>query len=183
MDEARFQRFADVQRLWDAYMARAASDFLAANPGKTLVLLAGSGHVVYPDAIPGRLAGPPPEEIAILATGPSERYPGVVPDVLFAERDLALEPAGQIGMELAAREDGVRVHRVRPQSPAERVGFQTGDRILSIAGERVTNIEDVRLALLDRGPGEERLGLIGCAATAKAGKGKPRRLSAPLTLL
>ncbi|MGE5154157.1 MAG: ChaN family lipoprotein [Bdellovibrio bacteriovorus] len=182
MDEARFRRFADVQRLWDAYMARAASDFLAANPGKTLVILAGSGHVVYPDAIPGRLAGLPPEEIAILATGPRERYAGGVPDMLFAERDLALEPAGQIGMELAAQGDGVRVHRVRPQSPAERAGFQTGDRILSIAGERVSSIEDVRLALLDRGPGEE-LWVDWMRSDGRSRQGKARRLSAPLTLL
>jgi uncharacterized iron-regulated protein len=180
-DEARFRRFADVQRLWDAHMARAASDFLTANPAKTLVILAGAGHVVYRDAIPGRLADLDPEETAILATGPKERYAGGEPDVLFAERDLALEPAGQIGMALTAQEDGIRVRQVRPQSPAEQVGFQTGDRILSIAGEPVSTIEDVRLALLDRSPGEELW--VNWMRDVRSGGARPRWLSAPLTLL
>ena len=36
--------------------ARAAADYLEANPSRHLVILAGSGHVVPPEAIPGRLA-------------------------------------------------------------------------------------------------------------------------------
>ena len=51
----RLQRFLEVQMLWDETMALTAADYLAANPGKTLVILAGMVHVAYPDAIPRRL--------------------------------------------------------------------------------------------------------------------------------
>lgn len=182
MDEARFKRFADVQRLWDAHMARAASDFLSLNPDKKLVILAGSGHVLYQDAIPARIEALGDRDYAILATGPKERYAGGSPDVLFAERDLTLEPAGQVGMELAGQDDGVRVRQVQPQSPAEQVGLQPGDRILSIAGERVRSMEDVRLALLDRAPGEQLW--VDWMRSGNPGDLSPaRHLSAPLTLL
>lgn len=182
MDEARFKRFADVQRLWDAYMARAASDFLTLNPERKLVILAGSGHVLYQDAIPARIGVLGDRDYAILATGPKERYAGGSPDVLFSERDLTLEPAGQVGMELAGQDDVVRVRRVQPQSPAEQAGLQPGDRILSIAGERVRSMADVRLALLDRAPGEE-LWVDWMRSDNPSGSSPVRHLSAPLTLL
>ena len=50
-----FERFLEVQMLWDETMAQTAADYLAANPGKTLVILAGTAHVGYVDAIPRRL--------------------------------------------------------------------------------------------------------------------------------
>ena len=182
MDEARFKRFADVQRLWDAHMARTASDFLSSNPEKKLIILAGSGHVVYQDAIPARIDTLGARDFAILATGPEGRYAGGSPDVLFLERDLPLEPAGQVGMELAGQDDGVKVRSVQPQSPAEQAGLQPGDQILSIAGEPVRSLEDVRLALLDRAPGEE-LWVDWMRSASTSHRGPARRLSAPLTLL
>ena len=181
-DEARFQRFADVQRLWDAYMARTASDFLANNPQKRLVILAGSGHVVHGDAIPGRLAGFGRADVVIIATAPRDPDAASGSDILFAERELSLEPPGQMGMELAGLEDGVTVRRVQPRSPAEAAGFRPGDRILSIAGESVHSLDDVRLALLDRVSGDQ-LWIDWVRAGSPSRDTKPRRISAPLTLL
>ena len=60
--------------LWDEHMARVARDYLEANPTKTLVILAGSGHVAYPDAIPGRLARMSGDENVVVATGDRERF-------------------------------------------------------------------------------------------------------------
>ena len=181
LDEARFKRFADVQRLWDAHMARTASDFLAQNPGKRLVILAGSGHVVYRDAIPDRISGLGPRDQAILATGPRERYAGSAPDVLFIERDLDLEPAGQIGMELAGQEDGVRVRRVQPAQPGRGGGASGGGQNpLHRRGAGSGPSTMCALALLDRAPGDA---LWVDWRRDGSGTGGSRRLSAPLTLL
>ena len=49
------QRFLEVQMLWDETMAQTAAEYLSANPRKTLVILAGTVHVGYLDAIPRRL--------------------------------------------------------------------------------------------------------------------------------
>ena len=89
-DDARLARFVAVQSLWDAHMAATARDYLVAHPDTRLVLLAGSGHVVYPDAIPGRLAALGIQDSAVLATGPRERYAGGDPDYLFVEREVEL---------------------------------------------------------------------------------------------
>lgn len=180
-DETRFQRFADVQRLWDAYMARTASDFLARNPSKRLVILAGAGHVVYRDAIPSRLAGLSARDLAVLATGRQDRYSGSAPDVLFAERDLALKPAGQIGMDLAGKDNRVMVKRIRPKGPADLAGLRAGDQILSIAGEPVRSLDDVRLALLDRLSGDALR--IDWMRWSEGSTSVAQHLAAPLTLL
>jgi len=155
LSEERFRRFTDVQLLWDEYMARAARDYLNANPGKTVVILAGSGHVAYADAIPGRLARMKGMDHAVVVTGPKARYAGGSVDFLFEERDIALEPPGRMGLMLAGGEAGVTIREVRPASPAEEAGFRPGDRIVGIAGEPIRGMDDVRLALLDRAPGEE----------------------------
>ncbi len=148
------QRFAEAQVLWDEYMARVAQDYVMANPDRTLVILAGSGHVAYPDAIPGRLARMLGDEPTVIVTGPPERYGGGRVDVVLAERDIELTPPGTTGMRLAGGEAGVTVDQVGASTPAARAGLRPGDRVLSIGGEPVTDIQDVRLALFDRVPGE-----------------------------
>lgn len=87
-----------------------------------------------------------------------------------------------MGMELAGQDDGVRVQRVRPRSPAEQAGFQAGYTILSIAGEPMRSIDDVRLALLDRVPGDA-LWVDWLRRDNRGGEDRSRRLSAPLSLL
>jgi C-terminal processing protease CtpA/Prc len=153
--EERFRRFVDVQMLWDEHMARVARDYLHANPDKHLVVLAGSGHIAHPDAIPGRLARMLAEEYAVVVTGPSERFDGGSFDFRLAERAVELPPRGRLGVALASDADRVTLSAINPGSPAAATGLRPGDRILSIAGERIADIDDVILALLDRGPGEE----------------------------
>lgn len=150
----RLQRFAEAQVLWDEYMTRVARDYVMANPGRTLVVLAGSGHVAYPDAIPGRLVRMLGEEPAVVVTGPPWRFEGGRVDVLLAERDIALTPPGSTGMRLVGGEAGVTVDQVSAATPAARAGLRPGDRVVSIAGESVADIQDVRVALFDRAPGE-----------------------------
>jgi C-terminal processing protease CtpA/Prc len=78
-----------------------------------------------------------------------------IADFVLAERDIELEPPGRLGMMLASEDAGVKIREVRPASPADKAGFLPGHRIRSIAREPVRNMQDVRLALLDRMPGEE----------------------------
>jgi C-terminal processing protease CtpA/Prc len=151
----RLRRFAEVQVLWDEHMARVARDYLDANPGKTLVILAGSGHVAYQDAIPGRLARMTGAETAVVATGPCDRFAEADVDFVLAERDIDLPEPGRVGMMLARDDRGVTVTAIPPASPAGEAGFRPGDLVLSIAGEPVQGMDDVRLALLDRAPGEQ----------------------------
>jgi hypothetical protein len=151
----RLRRFAEVQMLWDEHMARVARDYLDANPGKALVILAGSGHVAHRDAIPGRLTRMTGVQTAVIATGPRDGFADADVDFVLAERDIALPEPGRVGMMLARNDRGVAVTEIPPASPAAAAGFRPGDLVLSIAGEPVQGMGDVRLALLDRAPGEQ----------------------------
>jgi S1-C subfamily serine protease len=96
-----------------------------------------------------------PGDYPVVATGSEERYEGGRVDFLLAEREADLPPPGRMGMMLASEETGVTIAQVNPTSPAADAGFRPGDRVVSIAGERVQGMDDVRLALLDRSAGEE----------------------------
>lgn len=154
LSEERFRRFMQVQSVWDEYMAARGAEYLQANPDKTLVVLVGAAHVLHDAAIPARLRSRTPLDQAVVVTRPFEPLPGVAPDFVLAARDLSLPPTGRIGMSLRGGEDGVRVQRVTAKGAAERAGLEVGDRVVRIDGRSIDQLEDVRLALLDTGPGD-----------------------------
>ncbi|WP_295544298.1 ChaN family lipoprotein [uncultured Thiohalocapsa sp.] len=96
MPEAYRERFLQVQYVWDQTMARTAGDYLTAHPERTLVLLAGSGHLLHDDAIPARLRRINPAEQAVLVTDTGFMPAGAEPDYIFAARDLSVEARPQV---------------------------------------------------------------------------------------
>ena len=52
---ASLQRLYDTQCLWDEYMAESATNYLNINPQSTLVVIAGSGHVIGRHGLPNRI--------------------------------------------------------------------------------------------------------------------------------
>jgi uncharacterized iron-regulated protein len=179
LPEERFRRFMEVQSVWDEYMARRAAEYLAAHPDRTLVVLAGAAHVLHDAAIPQRLRRYRPVEQAVIVTRPFEPLPGVAPDFVFPERELALEPPGRLGMSLAGGEDGVvRVHSITARGAAQQAGLSVGDRVLSIADTPIDGLADVRVAMLYATPGDR------VRVTAERGSGPAaRRITRVLTLM
>ncbi len=51
-----FERFFTAQVLWDETMAETIAQFLKANPGYQVVVLAGKDHIIYGYGIPSRVA-------------------------------------------------------------------------------------------------------------------------------
>ncbi len=94
LPKTRLERFLQVQYVWDQTMARTAGDYLTANPDRTLVLLAGSGHLLHDSAIPQRLRRENPARQALLVTESGALPTGTAPDFVFAARDLPL-PDGE----------------------------------------------------------------------------------------
>jgi uncharacterized iron-regulated protein len=154
LPEQRFERFLQVQAVWDEYMARESAEFLARDPDKTLVVLVGSAHVLHGSAIPERVKRRIDASNAVIVTAPFTPLPGIDPDYVLAPRDIQLPPRGRTGLTLLQKGDRVLVRGVLPGSAAEKAGIAPGDRIRRIGKVPVQGLADVRLALTDSAPGD-----------------------------
>jgi uncharacterized iron-regulated protein len=149
-----FDRFVQVQSVWDETMAQTAAEYLAAHPDKAMIVLAGSGHIAFGSGIPSpvkrRLAD---AQIAILlpADKPEDDPEGA--DYMLVSSNVTLPPAGKMGITMSGT-GGVTIKTVSAGSAAAKAGLQAGDRILAIDGQPIRSLGDAQLALLDKEPGE-----------------------------
>jgi serine protease Do len=72
-----------------------------------------------------------------------------LPVTIRAVSDEALDDFSWDGLGIATEEadDGLRIARVRPGSPAARIGIEPGDRLLGVAGKRLATSAELRRAL------------------------------------
>ncbi|MBS3906414.1 MAG: ChaN family lipoprotein [Syntrophaceae bacterium] len=165
-----FEHFYQAQCLWDEGMAEALSDFLKSSDGegKTVVVITGSGHVVFDFGIPKRFhrRTPLPYRTIVLKEWKSD----LNQDLAFAKTNLPLanylwitqptpsdKKRPRIGVVLKEREEprGVWIERVIPQSPAEKAGLLPGDQILSVNGKEIIQLKDLHHAVAGKDPGRE----------------------------
>ena len=163
-----FDNFYEAQCLWDEGMAQSLSDFLKSPqaPGKTVLVFAGSGHIVFGFGIPNRLhrRKPVPYHTIVLKAW-SEKPAG---DLAFTGASSPLanflwitrpnppeKKSPRIGVILKATEDlkGLIVQRVLPGSPAEKAGLLSEDRFIAVEGKEVSNVKDIHQALEQKGWG------------------------------
>ena len=149
-----FDNFIEVQLLWDEGMAQQAADYLATHPDYHMVILAGSGHIARGSGIPRRLARRLPASSAIVLNGwDGALEPGLADFILLPE-PRALPPSGKFGLLLETQNPVPVVEACMPDSPCTRAGLQQGDRFLSIDGEPIEDMTDLRLAMWDKLPGD-----------------------------
>ncbi len=154
-DQQKFERFMQVQLLWDEGMAERAADYLKQHPGKRMLLLAGSGHLMYRVGIPERLERRlAVDSLILLPDGKLELKAGVADFLLFTGGE-ELPPGGELGVYLSKAGEGVEVVELAAGGAAEKAGIKEGDRILRINGEAVRSPGAIRLELMDRSPGEK----------------------------
>lgn len=150
-----FERFVEVQLTWDESMAERVADYLAHHPARSMVVFAGRGHIGYGSGIPSRVARRSEIEgrIVLVAHGDGEDREMADYLVLASPRDLP--EAGLMGVILDADgEGGVTVKGLSPGGAAEAAGVEKDDILVAIDGRPVSHYADVKLALLDKGPGD-----------------------------
>ncbi|HEY2385032.1 MAG TPA: ChaN family lipoprotein [Terriglobia bacterium] len=159
-DTGDFERFVEVQLVWDETMADTAANYLAAHPDKSMIVLAGEGHIAFGSGIPDRIRRRLPgiaTAILLPADKPDEDLEGA--DYLLVSQMQTLPPSGKMGITLDTT-GPLRVKTVAPGSAAARAGLQSGDRIDAIDSRPVHSLTDFRLALLEKKPGQRvKLGL------------------------
>jgi uncharacterized iron-regulated protein len=149
-----FDNFLDVQLLWDEGMAERAADYLASHPDYHMVVLAGSGHLAWGSGIPARLLRRLPVSSAIVLNGwEGEPGPGLADFILMPE-PRELPPAGRFGLVLEMDNTVPVVEACLSDSPCTRAGLKQGDRFLSIDGDPIEDMTDLRLAMWDKQPGD-----------------------------
>ncbi len=154
-DEQQFERFLQVQLLWDEGMAMMVADHLHRHPGRKMVVLAGSGHLMYGAGIPDRASKRLPEKrVIVLPADAVPAEPGIADFLLFTGEQ-RLPPAGLMGIMLADSKHGVIAKEVVPESAAAESGVERGDLIMAIDGQKVSTSAEVRVLLLDRKPGDQ----------------------------
>jgi uncharacterized iron-regulated protein len=150
----KFDYFVQAQLLWDEGMAQRAAEYLAAHPGRPMVILAGSGHIMYGSGIPNRLERRTGIPLATVINGVQDSITPNLANFLLLPPEVKLPPAGRMGVLLDEGAGAVHVRGFEAGSPAEKAGLENGDAVLSLAGDPVASMADVRIAMLDKKPGD-----------------------------
>jgi uncharacterized iron-regulated protein len=152
-----FEQFLTAQLLWDEGMAQQIADYLTAHPATHMVVLAGSGHLAYGSGIPNRVARRLPLDASIIINNwEGELDPGLA-DILLLPEEQVLPKAGKLGASLDEDKDKgmVKLAACLADSPCAQAGLKAGDQILTIDGETITNMAELRVMMWDRQPGDE----------------------------
>jgi len=150
-----FDKFLDVQLLWDEGMAERAARYLKAHPEDTLVVLAGGGHLAYGSGIPQRLERRQPVDTAIVLNGwdGGELHPDLADFLLLPERQV-LPAAGKMGLIINDENGALEILSCHSDSPCAANGIKPGDVIATIDAEPVASVADLRLVMWDKKPGD-----------------------------
>jgi len=149
-----FDHFLQVMQTWDETMARRAADAVAAHPGRHLLVLAGSGHVMFGDGIPDRVERDTGIRGARLLIGAELASVPQVADFLVLSDEQRLPPAGLLGAFLDGGEGGLTVKGLSEDSGLKTAGVAAGDVLLALDDTPTPDFATLKLALLDRAPGE-----------------------------
>lgn len=160
-----FEKFYQAQALWDEAMAENLSEFLSSpeGQGKTAIVLAGKGHIVYRFGIPNRFYRRMPLSYKTVVL--KEWRTGMGDDPMLTQSSLPLadylwithptpleKKRPRIGIVLKEAEEPpeVWIERVTPGSLAERAGLLPGDRILSVDGKEIKKFRDLHDAIIQK---------------------------------
>jgi uncharacterized iron-regulated protein len=149
-----FEGFLQVQLTWDETMAQRVADYLRAEPARRMLVLAGSGHLEYRSGIPQRVTrrtGIRGKSILIPKHAVTDNR---VADYLLHADAVELPEAGVFGAFLDTGEEGVVITGFTGTSSGREAGMQEQDRILAIDGTPVNNYADLKIAMLDKLPGD-----------------------------
>ena len=170
-----FERFFEVQLLWDESMAERTARFLVEHPESQLVVLAGTGHVIR-SGIPARVSRrDPAAAIGVVLQGGSHDSPSLDEedgDFMLVSNILELPPAGMLGAMLGTEAGRVSIQSFADGSAAEEAGIEKGDRIVELQGRPVSDFAGVKMGLLDKRPGDT----VSVKVERKAGNGSTETL-------
>jgi hypothetical protein len=173
-----FDHFVEAQLAWDESMAASAAEYLEANQGRRMVILADSGHVEFGSGVPSRLERRLHVTYAIVLNSGVNIEQRIADYILLGNRQ-QLPPAGVLGAQLEEKGGECRIRSLDPAGAAEKAGLKAGDFLLDIDGEPVKTTADVRLALWKKNPGDRIMVSIRRGTPLKGTRKLEVELAAP----
>jgi uncharacterized iron-regulated protein len=149
-----FENFLDAQLLWDEGMAARAAEYLLGHAGIHMVVLSGSGHLMYGDGIPSRLVRRAKLSSAIVLNDADGTLAPDMGDILLLQAPQNLPPAGNLGLLSSDANGSIRVDGLDDDSAAGAAGVLVGDSLVALDGQRLLNAADLSIALVDKAPGD-----------------------------
>jgi uncharacterized iron-regulated protein len=153
--------FIQAQGIWDETMAENIATFLVNHPEYRMVVLAGSQHTRKDSAIPPRVARRVQVEQASVLNIYNENPPtnlNQVADYFFLAAPAELPPSAKIGVVLSTETENGRsfqkITELSPHGKAAAAGLLAGDIVKEINSFPVSDMADLRIAMLDTKEGE-----------------------------
>lgn len=148
-----FERFVEVQLLWDESMAETAAQYLLSHPERSFVVLAGNGHLAFRSGIPDRVQRRVPVDSAVVLNGMDDGIEPGIADYIVLPEKCALPTAGRMEVLLDISADTVRIKSLDASGAAAAAGMKAGDALVAVGGRPIRSLADVKIALWDRLPG------------------------------
>jgi aminopeptidase N len=152
-ESKNFEYFYQSQILWDETMAHSVDEFMKKNPGYQIVVLAGVGHIMYGSGIPKRTFRLNGKDYVTLIPYFGTIDKNVADFVLFP-KPLSPPATPKLGVVIKYTDGKVKIEKIMPESAAEKAGLKTGDVIISLDDWKVNSIDDIKIFLFDKKPGE-----------------------------
>ena len=151
LQEDQLETLFEAQCRMDVVMAFNAAEALEAHPDTTLVVLAGTGHVIYELGIARQIqrwyAGPVTTIVPVSVEDANTRVRASVGDFAWGVPEM-IDPAfPELGAISVSIEGGLHIIRVEPGSPAERGGLEIGDVLTHFKDVAITAKSDLSRTL------------------------------------
>jgi uncharacterized iron-regulated protein len=150
-----FYNFYQSQIIWDESMAHKIAEFFEESPDHQMVVLAGSGHVMYGQGIPQRVKRLAGKEYAILINSQGF-YPidDKIADYVLFPSQLNPPVSPKLGVIIKDGEGMAQIKDFSSKSAALLAGLKKRDIIKNIDGLKIESIEDIKISLFDKKPGD-----------------------------
>jgi uncharacterized iron-regulated protein len=164
LPEEQMNALLEAQCTWDAVMAYSASKSLAEDPTRTMVILAGTGHVAYGLGIARQLTQWLEDDLAIIVpvavdetTNSAQASLG---DFIWGLPNAANPAFPTLGALTSQSDDGAVIIYIEPDSPAVLADLQAGDILTRLLGQPVSSRRELNRIVATFEWGDEILATV-----------------------
>ncbi len=153
IQDMSLENFVEAQLIWDESMAERAARHLDAHPARRLVVLAGDGHVVR-SGIPARFTLRSGLEAVNVLQGDPQKVTAGDADYVLVSEVIELARGGTLGVFLDTGGERLAILDFTKDSAARQIGLRAADEIVELDGAPIASLADLKLALIDKRPGD-----------------------------